>query len=335
MPLCRALLRRALWFRALWFRALWFRALTFRDRGLSRTDVPGSRPLLRALLLWGLLGRLWLDMAVGGSWIAPAPGLQQRLVVEAARLPDLLVRARGAVGLPCVRRQSGAQGPEAGHTGTARGRLGRGWGGLRLPVFGAGPHARGRRRSEGGVLRGRPNGALPLAGLLGARVLGARPGVRSGGPCPGGARPWGPCPGGPCPGGARPWGPCPGGPCPGGARPWGPCPGGPCPGGARPWGPCPGGPCPGGARPWGPCPGGPFPASRCPWPCPVGRADRAALLFRSLLHAVRPRPRQRAVRRRQANDSGARRCAPVRSTGPMTYGFSWSAMSSVPQAQRN
>ena len=172
--LCCALWFRALWFRALWFRALWFRALWFPGRGFSRTDVPGSRPLLRALLLWGLLGRLWLRGAAGGGWTAPAPGLQQRLLVEAARLPDLLIGACRAVGLPRLRWQSGARGPEAGHTGTAGGRLGRGWGGLRVPVFGARPHAPEGRRPEGGVLRGGPHGALPLAGALGLRVLGAR-----------------------------------------------------------------------------------------------------------------------------------------------------------------
>ncbi len=45
---------------------------------------------------------------------------------------------------------------------------------------------------------------------------------------------------------------------------------------------------------------------------------------------LRPRGRH-AAQRRQANDAGARRCAPVRSKGPMTYGFSAPAMSPVPQ----
>ena len=129
MLLCRVLLRcalwfRALWFRALWFRALWFRALWFPGRGFSRTDVPGSRPLLRALLLWGLLGRLWLRGAAGGSWTAPAPGLQQRLLVEAARLPDLLVRACRAVGLP---RSGGSPAPRGPKLDTP-GPPGDGWG---------------------------------------------------------------------------------------------------------------------------------------------------------------------------------------------------------------
>ncbi len=95
----------------------------------------------------------------------------------------------------------------------------------------------------------------------------------------------------------------------------------------------------GSPRPWSPrrtVPAGPVgPVCLLRPACLVGSAGHRPGCRRWLPQEGRPLPGLRAVRRRQANDSGARRCAPVRSTGPMTYGFSWSATSSVPQAQRN
>jgi hypothetical protein len=73
---------------------------------------------------------------------------------------------------------------------------------------------------------------------------------------------------------------------------------------------------------------------------PVPRAERLRRFHQGRCHReparMTPRPRGRhAGQRRQPNDAGARRCAPVRSKGPMTYGFSAPAMSPVPHTQRN
>jgi hypothetical protein len=155
---------------ALRCRALACRALLLWDRGFSRTDVPGTRALLWARSCWALLLRAPLFWSGPLLWCRPPRGPQQRLLVQAARLPDLLVRPGRAAAPPRVRR-CGAQRPEAGYAGVGWCGLGRGRAGLRA-VFRAWPYAP-RRGPEGGVLRGGPHGAPPLGLVPGASALGA------------------------------------------------------------------------------------------------------------------------------------------------------------------